>query len=178
MHAYLAALPSTVPVRRPDPSLWTEIPYCESKAELQAAFQQGSVHFSGSLVDDKDKVNFKLSPPAAGMGSALYRRFGSDRFFRITFDDKFERRVGAPLDGRSTSADDTFRERVRTFLAHPLAIFGRQFRPFCYKDGAIVYWCESGPGIETIPLVDFAQRVRPSLSLSLSLLLARPMVSS
>ncbi|GAA5905403.1 hypothetical protein JCM8208_004269, partial [Rhodotorula glutinis] len=81
MHDYLAALPSLVPVRRPDPSLWTEIPYCESKPELEAAFRQGSVYFSGTLVADKDRVVFKLAPPAAGMGSALYRQFGSDRFF-------------------------------------------------------------------------------------------------
>ncbi|GAA5852211.1 hypothetical protein JCM9279_006933 [Rhodotorula babjevae] len=158
MHDYLAALPSTVPVRRPDPSLWTEIPYCESKAELEAAFRQGLVHFSGSLVADKDRVVFKLSPPAAGMGSALYRRFGSDRFFRLTFDKDLERRFGDGAASSSSSAVDPFRECVRTFFAHPLVVFGRQFRPFCYKDGAIVYWCESGAGIETIPLVDFAQR--------------------
>ncbi|BGP40958.1 hypothetical protein JCM10449v2_004923 [Rhodotorula kratochvilovae] len=148
MHDYLSSLPSSAPVKRPDPSLWTEIPLCESKPELQAAFMQGT----------KDRLIFKLSPPAAGMSSALYRRFGSDRFFRINLDDNVAKRAGLPLDGAPTKAAEHFRSRVQTFFEHPLLKFGRQYRPFCWKDGATVYWCESGEGIETIPLTKFAQQ--------------------
>lgn len=68
-------------VKRPEASLWTEFPACESKPEMEAAFRQGSVHFTGSLTTTEDRLIFKLQPPVAGMGSALYRRFGSDRFF-------------------------------------------------------------------------------------------------
>lgn len=71
-------------VRPFDQSLWYEVPECESLPELEAAFKRGTIHFSGKLslggVDHKDKLVFKLLPPSAGMGSALYRRFGSDRF--------------------------------------------------------------------------------------------------
>ncbi|GAA6051086.1 hypothetical protein JCM3770_004705 [Rhodotorula araucariae] len=158
MHDYLSSLPSAAPVKRPDPSLWTEVPVCESKPELQAAFMQSSVHFMGSLAADKDRLVFRLSPPAAGMGSALYRRFGSDRFFRISLDDDLTKHVSPSLDGLSSSAAERFRSHVRTFFAHSLVIFGRQYLPFCWKDGAAVYWCESGEGIGTIPLVEFAQR--------------------
>lgn len=85
MHDYLASL-DDISIRRPDPSLWAEIPHCESRAEIDAAFKLGTIHFSGRLTvgndrTRKDKLVFKLSPPSAGMGSALYRRFGSDRFF-------------------------------------------------------------------------------------------------
>ncbi|GJN91292.1 hypothetical protein Rhopal_004311-T1 [Rhodotorula paludigena] len=145
-------------VKRPEPSLWTEFPACESKPEMEAAFRQGSVHFTGSLTTTEDRLIFKLQPPAACMGSALYRRFGSDRFFRISLEEKVVNRSAAPLEGTSSPADTRFRQRIRDFFDHPLCIFGRQFRPFCWKDGAAVFWCESGEGIETISLVEFAQR--------------------
>lgn len=51
------------------------------------------------------------------------------------------------------------RTQIQTFFSKPLFIFGRTYRPFCWKDGAAVYWAESGPHLETIPLVEFAQRV-------------------
>jgi hypothetical protein len=50
-------------------------------------------------------------------------------------------------------------ETLKTFFHHPLGIFGRQYRPFCQKDGAMIYWCERGPGLKTIPLVSFCQKV-------------------
>jgi hypothetical protein len=86
MRCFLSSLPSAPRIADPEPSLWTEIPKCESKAEVQAAFMKGTVHFTGTLKIKRDeykreKLVFRLSPAAAGMGSALYRRFGSDRFF-------------------------------------------------------------------------------------------------
>ena len=100
MHDYLISL-GDVAVRRPDQSLWTEIPYCESRAELEAAFKLGTVHFGGRMCvgekDSKNKLFFKLVAPCAGMGSALYRRFGSDRFF--------VRHRPSPLNGLADSRD-------------------------------------------------------------------------
>ncbi|GAA6034570.1 hypothetical protein JCM8097_005402 [Rhodosporidiobolus ruineniae] len=151
MHNYLSSL--------------SPVPHCESKPELQAAFQNGSIHFTGSLnlVKEKalkqDRLVFKLNPPTAGMGCALYRRFGSDRFFRISLDDEVTRRAAPSFDsGRTSPRDEALRSSIETFFAHPLFLFGRTYRPFCWKDGAAVYWCESGDGLETIPLVDFAER--------------------
>ncbi|GAA5906977.1 hypothetical protein JCM6882_000017 [Rhodosporidiobolus microsporus] len=165
MHAYLASIPSAPPVKLPELSLWNEVPHCESKEELQAAFMNGTIHFTGSLGIVKeqkrkaDRLVFQLNPPAAGMGSALYRRFGSDRFFRISLDDEVTRRAAPSFDsGRTSPRETAIRENIETFFSHPLLIFGRLFRPFCWKDGAAVFWCESGPGLETISLVDFAQR--------------------
>lgn len=68
----------------PAESLFCEIPTKdESLAEMTAMFKKGSVHFSGDLALDQgaNQPVFKLSPPCAGMGSSLYRRYGSDRFF-------------------------------------------------------------------------------------------------
>ncbi|GAA6021799.1 hypothetical protein JCM10207_002065 [Rhodosporidiobolus poonsookiae] len=165
LHDYLSSLPSISKVKRPDPSLWTEIPYCESRPEIKAAFMKGTVHFTGGLyvvkdpAKSKDRLAFRLNPPVAGMGSALYRRFGSDRFFRIAVDDEVTRRAPPSFDsGKASSRDEDLRAQIRLFFAHPLFIFGRTYRPFCWKDGAAVYWCESGDGIPTISLVDFAQR--------------------
>lgn len=81
---------------------------------------------------------------------------------RITLDDDVTRRASPSFDsGRpSSSKEDHIREQIKSFFENPLMIFGRTYRPFCWKDGAAVYWCESGAGIEEIPLVVFAQRVR------------------
>ncbi|GAA5824505.1 hypothetical protein JCM11251_000451 [Rhodosporidiobolus azoricus] len=164
MHAYLSSGLSAPPVKLPDFSLWNEIPHCESKDELQAAFMNGTIHFTGSIsmVRDQKKVDrliFRLNPPAAAMGSALYRRFGSDRFFRISLEDEVTRRAAPSFDsGRTSPSDRALQEQIKTFFTYPLLIFGRKFRSFCWKDGAAVLWCESGPGLKTIPLVDFAQR--------------------
>jgi hypothetical protein len=85
MRAHLSTLPSAPRIAGPDPSLWTEFPHCESKPELEAAFNKGSIHFSGSLKIKSDQYKrerlvFSMNPAVAGMGSRLYREFGSDRF--------------------------------------------------------------------------------------------------
>ncbi|GAA5871320.1 hypothetical protein JCM3774_000909 [Rhodotorula dairenensis] len=161
MHDYLASL-DNVSIRRPDPSLWTEIPHCESQAELEAAFKLGTIHFGGRLTVGNDKTNknkliFKLAPPSAGMGSALYRRFGSDRFFRINLDDDVARQAGRPLDA-SSPTQEALREQIQTFFRYPLHIFGRRYRPFCWKDGSAIFWAEDGHGLEPTSLVEFAQK--------------------
>ncbi|GAA5852970.1 hypothetical protein JCM8547_004752 [Rhodosporidiobolus lusitaniae] len=165
MHAYLSSLPGAPKVQEPDSSLWAELPLCEIKEEVQEAFKLGVIHFTGGLSIVKEskkaagRLVFKLDPPSAGMGSALYRRFGNDRFFRINLDDVVVRRAAPSFDtGRSSPRDDALREQIQLFFRNPLMIFRRTFRPFCWKDGAAIYWCESGPGLEEIPLVDFAQR--------------------
>lgn len=98
--------------------------------------------------------------------SHLYRKYGSDRFLRIKLDDKCSR-GGAPFGGDSRAAK--LAQSLKDFLGHPLRIFGRQYRPFCAKDGAIVYWCESGHGLTTVPLVTFAERyIESSLNSDMS----------
>ncbi|BGP32944.1 hypothetical protein JCM10296v2_004730 [Rhodotorula toruloides] len=120
-----------------------DVPQCESKKQLEAAFKRGTIHFSGNLSIARDgkakpeRLSVRLAPPAAGMGSALYRRFGSDRFFRLVLEDDLVRRAGTPLDSNplSSKAEDPIRSPIKTFFEHPLVPFGRQYRPFCWKDG-------------------------------------------
>ncbi|GAA6052001.1 hypothetical protein NBRC10513_002612 [Rhodotorula toruloides] len=127
MSSYLAAALLPRRIKPYDRGLLVEVPQCESKKELEAAFKRGTILFSGNLSIARDgkarpeRLSVRLAPPSAGMGSALYRRFGSDRFFRLVLEDDL-------------------------------------YRPFCWKDGTAVYWAESGEGLETISLVDFAQR--------------------
>ncbi|BGP25434.1 hypothetical protein JCM10295v2_004359 [Rhodotorula toruloides] len=166
MSAYLAAALLPRRIKPYDRGLLVEVPQCESKKELKAAFKRGTIHFSGNLSIAKDgkskpeRLSVKLAPPAAGMGSVLPRRFGSDRFFRLVLEDDLVRRAGTPLDSDNLSkkGQDPIRSSIKTFFDHPLVIFGRQYRPFCWKDGTAVYWAESGEGLETISLVEFAQR--------------------
>ena len=47
--------------------------------------------------------------------------------------------------------------KVKALLDNPLVIMGRIYRPFCHRDGALVFFAESGPGIETIPLARFLE---------------------
>ncbi|BGP17070.1 hypothetical protein JCM10213v2_005079 [Rhodosporidiobolus nylandii] len=162
-HAYLSAI-SPFRIQLPEESLWLEFPRCEANEEMAAAFMKGTIHFTGglSIVKDPakkaDSLVFKLNAPIAGMGCALYRRYGSDRFFRIALDDEVTRRAAPSLDSdRSSQREEALREQVATFFEHPLLVFGRLYRPFCWKDGAAVYWCESGPGLETVPLTAFAE---------------------
>ncbi|BGP08946.1 hypothetical protein JCM10049v2_004798 [Rhodotorula toruloides] len=166
MSSYLAAALLPRRIKPYDRGLLVEVPQCESKKELEAAFKRGTIHFSSNLSIARDgkakpeRLSVRLAPPAAGMGSALYRRFGSDRFFRLVLEDDLVRRAGTPLDSNpsSTKGEDPIRSAIKTFFDHPLVLFGRQYRPFCWKDGTAVYWAESGEGLETISLVDFAQR--------------------
>lgn len=87
MSSYLAAALLPRRIKPYDRGLLVEVPQCESKKELEAAFKRGTIHFSSNLSIARDgkakpeRLSVRLAPPAAGMGSALYRRFGSDRFF-------------------------------------------------------------------------------------------------
>ncbi|GAA5881565.1 hypothetical protein JCM1840_003445 [Sporobolomyces johnsonii] len=185
IHAYLSSLLPGISIKQPDSSLETTFPAVESKEELQAAFKLGTIHFSGELSSPKTggsfqdrRLVFKLCPPSAGMGSALYRKYGSDRFLRIKLDDETAR-LAAPLFDRSSTDSSKqksppIREQLQTFLHHPLLIFGRTYRPFCTKDGAIFYFCERGVGIdprEERTLAQFAQeyldvQLNPSMSVA------------
>lgn len=85
MRQHLKSLPFCPLISDPDPSHMTEVPLCESTNEMRAAFKRGTVHFSGRVsvkqeLHKRERLVFKMNPAAAGMGSALYRRFGSDRF--------------------------------------------------------------------------------------------------
>ncbi|GAA5989972.1 hypothetical protein JCM11641_002932, partial [Rhodosporidiobolus odoratus] len=162
MHKYLSTILPSLP--RPDPSLETVFPANETKEELQAAYKKGEIHYTGSLTVMKDprrkddKLVFKMNPPAAGTGCALYRKYGSDRFFRITLDDEVTRRAAPSFDsGRISPRDEALRAQIQTFFRHPLVIFGRKYRAFCWKDGAAVFWCEGGAGLESKSLVRFAE---------------------
>lgn len=57
----------------------------------------------------------------------------------------------------------TLREQLESFFSRPLLVFGRQYSPFCAKDGAVIYFAEKGLGIEPKDertLAQFAQAVR------------------
>ncbi|GAA6064594.1 hypothetical protein JCM10212_000505 [Sporobolomyces blumeae] len=162
------------------------------KKELLAAFKQGTIHFSGELGISKDprdgqkRVSFKLCPPSTEMSSALYRKWGSDRFLRIKLDDDLLRAAGPSFDRPPTSdapgsnpksaasSPPSLRAQLKLFFSSPLSIFGRRYAPFCTKDGAVVYFCESGTGIEAkdeATLVQFAQayldvRLNPGMSVA------------
>ncbi|GAA5879593.1 hypothetical protein JCM16303_003266 [Sporobolomyces ruberrimus] len=158
IHRYLSSLPQRVVVRQPDPSLETAFPEIESKEELQAAYHTGNIHFTGELSIIKDardgqrKAVFTLCPPSAGMGSALFRRWGSDRFLRIKVQDDALRCCGPSFDRSEVPSNKrgqpTLREQLQDFFARPLYLFGRRYSPFCTKDGAVFYFAELGVGIE------------------------------
>ncbi|KDE07677.1 hypothetical protein MVLG_02137 [Microbotryum lychnidis-dioicae p1A1 Lamole] len=138
----------------PKESLWSRIPEQESLEEMQAAFKLGTIHFTGDLTVDAQtkKLVVRLCPAHVGMGSNIFRRYGSDRFFRL----KIERKLihTASLDSDSK---DPLRSTIQQFFHHPISIFGRQYFPFCHKDDAMIYWCASGPRIPTISLIKFCQ---------------------
>ncbi|SCZ89911.1 BZ3500_MvSof-1268-A1-R1_Chr9g10639 [Microbotryum saponariae] len=147
----------------PKESLWSRIPEQESLEEMQAAFKLGTIHFTGDLTVDAQtkKLVVRLCPAHVGMGSNIFRRYGSDRFFRL----KIERKLihTASLDSDSK---DPLRSTIQQFFHHPINIFGRQYFPFCHKDDAMIYWCASGPRIPTISLIKFCQNVGSRMSLA------------
>ncbi|GAA5948732.1 hypothetical protein JCM3765_004988 [Sporobolomyces pararoseus] len=166
IHRYLSSRTPYTYVRQPDPSLETAFPEVESKEELQAAYKTGAIHFTGDLSVVKDsrdgqrRVVFKLSPPSAGMGSHLFRKWGSDRFLRIKLDDDALRSCGPSFGPEIPCKTLTLREQLQSFFRYPLRIFGRQYSPFCAKDGAVIYFAEKGTGIQKEDertLVQFAQ---------------------
>ncbi|GAA6005518.1 hypothetical protein JCM11491_003670 [Sporobolomyces phaffii] len=156
IHRYLSSRTPRTYVRQPDISLETAFPEIESKEELQAAFFTGAIHFGGELSivkesrDGQRKVVFTMCPPSADMGSALYRKWGSDRFLRIKLDDDALRCCGPSFDRPEPASKlPSLRDQLRSFFSRPLSIFGRQYSPFCAKDGAVFYFAEKGTGIET-----------------------------
>ncbi|GAA5913034.1 uncharacterized protein JCM6883_000493 [Sporobolomyces salmoneus] len=157
IHRYLSTREHRVYVRQPELSLETAFPEIESKEELQAAYKTGAIHFTGELGivkgsrDGLRKVVFTLCPPSAGMGSHLFRKWGSDRFLRVKLEEDALRSCGPSFDRPEISGGKTptIREQILSFFSRPLHIFGRQYSPFCAKDGAVIYFAEKGTGIET-----------------------------
>ncbi|GAA5984245.1 hypothetical protein JCM5350_002878 [Sporobolomyces pararoseus] len=180
IHRYLTSRTPHTYVRQPDPSLETAFPEVESKEELQAAYKTGAIHFTGELSVVKDsrdgqrRIVFKLCPPSAGMGSHLFRKWGSDRFLRIKVDDDALRSCGPSFGPEIPCKTPTLKEQLQSFFRYPLRIFGRQYSPFCAKDGAIVYFAEKGTGIpeeDERTLAQFAQayldaRLNPRMSVA------------
>lgn len=60
IHAYLQTLDPSV--ETPKPSLWTELPLCESKEEMDAASRGGRIHFTGEMRIVESKVVFRMNP--------------------------------------------------------------------------------------------------------------------
>ncbi|KAL8292331.1 hypothetical protein RQP46_001797 [Phenoliferia psychrophenolica] len=160
LYNYLQTLAPRVP--RAKESLFQEIPECESLPEMEAAFKQGTIQFTATLVFDKDaaKPTLTLNPPSVeGQGNRFTRRYGSDRFLRIRLDDTVTKIASsAPTTVKPDPAVLKRRDELRKIFGEfPLVLFGRRYRQFCDKDNAMVFWAESGPGLETIPLVQFAE---------------------
>ncbi|KAM0748687.1 hypothetical protein T439DRAFT_327958 [Meredithblackwellia eburnea MCA 4105] len=149
-------------------SIWSQIPESESLEEMNAAFKRGHLHFSASLRMESDRPVLSLNQPSVEGSCRLYRDFGSDRFLRIRLDEAVgyqaapePRKGGGPLE-------NCFIKQF--FSGMPLSIFGRTYRSFCQKDGAMVYFCEEGPGVIPISLSQFCERyISSELNKSMSI---------
>lgn len=83
-------------------------------------------------------------------------RFSSLRSFAVADSDTTQ----YALTGSSKSLT-----KLSSLLSSPLIIMSRHYRPFCHKDGAIILFAESGPGIESISLARFLEgHISPGLN--------------
>lgn len=133
--------PSRIP--RADASLWSTL---QGDENIRKGFQDGYIQFSLSACFAQDRVQLAFSPPSWGPSTRFYRLYGSDRFIRLRLDDKAARDTLNHKDKRKT---------FRSFLEMPLFIMGRTYRAGPTKDGMILYFAETGPGLETVYLDEF-----------------------
>ncbi|KAK4698432.1 hypothetical protein P7C70_g7845, partial [Phenoliferia sp. Uapishka_3] len=159
LHDYMQKLAPSV--NRPKESIYQEIPECESAKEMEAAFRVGTIQFTASLEFEKGstKPTLSLNPPSVeGRGHHFSYKFGSDRFLRVRLHDTITNLAGLPPTAKPDSLKEKQLAELHNFFGSaPLHIFGRQYRAFNYKEGAVMFWCESGPGLKTISLVEFSE---------------------
>ena len=89
---------------------------------------------------------------------------------RIRLDDSVTKIGASAPTAKPDPALIKRRDELRKiFGSSPLVIFGRLYRQFCDKDGAMIFWCESGLNIETIKLSQFAElHIPAALNLNMS----------
>lgn len=107
--------------------------------------------------------SIKLGPPSSSASNRFYRKFDSERFLSLKLD----------VEGLSQSDRTRAMEQLQQVLAQPILFLGRLYEYLCEKDGRLICFATTVPGLQKTSLADLVSWHMPiddaSLNLSLTM---------